>query len=45
MGTIKIRNGGNYAHAQDSNGYNFCLEYNVHWTFFEGQYHGNNKNS
>ena len=21
---IKIHNGGNYAHAQDSNAYNFC---------------------
>ena len=24
MGPIKIHNGGNYAHAQDSNAYNFC---------------------
>ena len=24
MVPIKIRNGGNYAHAQDSNAYNFC---------------------
>ena len=24
MGQIKIHNGGNYAHAQDSNAYNFC---------------------
>ena len=24
MGLIKIQNGGNYAHAQDSNAYNFC---------------------
>ena len=24
MGSIKIRNGGNYAHAQDCNAYNFC---------------------
>ena len=24
MGPIKIHNGGNYAHAQDSNDYNFC---------------------
>ena len=23
MGPIKIHNGGNYAHAQDSNAYNF----------------------
>ena len=28
MGLIKIQNGGNYAHAQDSNAYNFCLSYN-----------------
>ena len=26
MGPIKTHNGGNYAHAQDSNAYNFCLE-------------------
>ena len=45
MGPIKIHNGRNYAHAQDSNAYNFCLELkfrktykNVHWTVFEGQY-------
>ena len=45
MGPIKIHNGGNYAHAQDYNAYNFCLELkfrktykNVHWTVFEGQY-------
>ena len=24
MGPIKIQNGGNYAHVQDSNAYNFC---------------------
>ena len=24
MGPIKIHNGGNYGHAQDSNAYNFC---------------------
>ena len=24
MGPIKIHNGGNYAHAKDSNAYNFC---------------------
>ena len=24
MGPIKIHNGGNYAHAQDSSAYNFC---------------------
>ena len=24
MEPIKIHNGGNYAHAQDSNAYNFC---------------------
>ena len=24
MGPIKIQNGGNYAHAKDSNAYNFC---------------------
>ena len=24
MGPIKIQNGRNYAHAQDSNAYNFC---------------------
>ena len=24
MGPIKIHNGGNYAHEQDSNAYNFC---------------------
>ena len=24
MGLIKIHNGGNYAHAQDYNAYNFC---------------------
>ena len=24
MGPIKVHNGGNYAHAQDSNAYNFC---------------------
>ena len=28
IGLIKIHNGGNYAHAQDSNSYNFCLSYN-----------------
>ena len=24
MGPIKIHNGGNYVHTQDSNAYNFC---------------------
>ena len=28
MGPIKIHNGGNYAHAQDSNAYNFCYSQN-----------------
>ena len=28
MGPIKINNGGNYAHAQDSNAYNFCYSQN-----------------
>ena len=43
MGPIKIHNGGNYAHAQDSNAYNlFEIRFretyqNVHWAAFEGQ--------
>ena len=28
MGPKKIHNGGNYAHAQDSNAYNFCYSKN-----------------
>ena len=28
MGPIKIHNGGNYAHAQYSNAYNFCWSSN-----------------
>ena len=28
MGPIKIHRGGNYAHAQDSNAYNFCYSLN-----------------
>ena len=29
MGPIKIHNGRNYAHAQDSNAYNFCLRVKI----------------
>ena len=51
MGPIKIHNGGNYAHAQDykalitSVSVKIQLNKNVHWTVFEGQQHGINKNS